>query len=93
VVRLLPVVLVNHSSQVVFSFSTCLLYLPHYTRPSFFRCILFPDVLISGNHINIYEWRHKDSLRRTYTLIPDLFEERELSNQEKKWLEHITDVT
>ncbi|CKH46980.1 tRNA (Guanine-N(1)-)-methyltransferase [Streptococcus pneumoniae] len=48
-----------------------------------------PDVLMSGNHKNIDEWRHKESLRRTYTRRPDLLDERELSKQEKKWLEEI----
>ncbi|KMP24691.1 tRNA (guanosine(37)-N1)-methyltransferase TrmD [Bacillus albus] len=89
VVRLLPGVLGNHASQVEDSFSTGLLEHPHYTRPADFRGMKVPDVLMSGNHKNIDEWRHKESLRRTYTRRPDLLEERELSKQEKKWLEQI----
>lgn len=89
VVRLLPGVLGNHASQVEDSFSTGLLEHPHYTRPANFRGMKVPDVLMSGNHKNIDEWRHKESLRRTYTRRPDLLEERELSKQEKKWLEQI----
>ncbi|MDT3493097.1 tRNA (guanosine(37)-N1)-methyltransferase TrmD [Bacillus toyonensis] len=89
VVRLLPGVLGNHASQVEDSFSTGLLEHPHYTRPADFRGMKVPDVLMSGNHKNIDEWRHKESLRRTYTRRPDLLEERELSKQEEKWLEQI----
>ncbi|TKH18687.1 tRNA (guanosine(37)-N1)-methyltransferase TrmD [Bacillus wiedmannii] len=89
VVRLLPGVLGNHASQVEDSFSTGLLEHPHYTRPADFRGMKVPNVLMSGNHKNIDEWRHKESLRRTYTRRPDLLEERELSKQEAKWLEQI----
>lgn len=86
VVRLLPGVLGNHASQVEDSFSTGLLEHPHYTRPADFRGMKVPDVLMSGNHKNIDEWRHKESLRRTYTRRPDLLDERELSKQEKNGL-------
>ncbi|NUC17190.1 tRNA (guanosine(37)-N1)-methyltransferase TrmD [Bacillus mycoides] len=89
VVRLLPGVLGNQTSQVEDSFSTGLLEHPHYTRPADFRGMKVPDVLMSGNHKNIDEWRRKESLRRTYTRRPDLLEERELSKQEEKWLEQI----
>ncbi|MDA1663927.1 tRNA (guanosine(37)-N1)-methyltransferase TrmD [Bacillus cereus] len=89
VVRLLPGVLGNHASQVEDSFSTGLLEHPHYTRPADFRGMKVPDVLMSGNHKNIDEWRHKESLRRTYTRRPDLLDDRDLSKQEKKWLEEI----
>ena len=89
VVRLLPGVLGNHASQVEDSFSTGLLEHPHYTRPADFRGMKVPDVLMSGNHKNIDEWRHKESLRRTYTRRPDLLDERELSKQEKKSFEEI----
>lgn len=89
VVRLLPGVLGNQNSQVEDSFSTGLLEHPHYTRPADFRGMKVPDVLMSGNHKNIEEWRHKESLRRTYTRRPDLLEERRLSKQEEKWLEQI----
>lgn len=89
VVRLLPGVLGNQHSQVEDSFSTGLLEHPHYTRPADFRGMKVPDVLMSGNHKHIDEWRHKESLRRTYTRRPDLLEERPLSKQEEKWLKEI----
>ncbi|CAG9611153.1 tRNA (guanine-N(1)-)-methyltransferase [Bacillus rhizoplanae] len=86
VVRLLPNVLGNQQSQIEDSFSTGLLEHPHYTRPADFRGMKVPDVLTSGNHKYIEEWRHKESLRRTYMRRPDLLEERSLSKQEEKWL-------
>lgn len=86
VVRLLPDVLGNQQSQIEDSFSTGLLEHPHYTRPADFRGMKVPDVLMSGNHKYIEEWRHKESLRRTHMRRPDLLEERSLSKQEEKWL-------
>ncbi|ENQ3106630.1 tRNA (Guanine37-N(1)-) methyltransferase [Bacillus sp. 491mf] len=89
VVRLLPDVLGNQQSQIEDSFSTGLLEHPHYTRPAEFRGMKVPDVLLSGNHKYIEEWRHKESLRRTFVRRPDLLEERSLSKQEEKWLAEI----
>ena len=86
VVRLLPNVLGNQESHQQDSFSTGLLEHPHYTRPADFRGMKVPDVLISGNHRLIEEWRTKESLRRTYMRRPDLLEKIELTEQQKKWL-------
>ncbi|WP_020059176.1 tRNA (guanosine(37)-N1)-methyltransferase TrmD [Bacillus sp. 123MFChir2] len=86
VVRLLPDVLGNRQSQIEDSFSTGLLEHPHYTRPADFRGMKVPDILLSGNHKYIEEWRHKESLRRTFMRRNDLLEERSLSKQEEKWL-------
>ncbi|SFI22763.1 MULTISPECIES: tRNA (guanosine(37)-N1)-methyltransferase TrmD [unclassified Bacillus (in: firmicutes)] len=86
VVRLLPDVLGNEQSQIEDSFSTGLLEHPHYTRPADFRGMKVPDVLLSGNHKYIEEWRQKESLRRTFMRRPDLLGERSLSKQEEKWL-------
>jgi len=85
-VRLLPGVVGNESSIVEDSHSTGLLEHPHYTRPAEYKGMEVPDVLISGNHALIDEWRHKESLRRTYQRRPDLIEELELSSLEKEWL-------
>ena len=63
VVRLLPGVLGNEESPVQDSFSTGLLEHPHYTRPAEFRGMKVPDVLLSGNHKLIDEWRRKQSLK------------------------------
>jgi tRNA (guanine37-N1)-methyltransferase len=89
VVRLLPEVLGNEESHQKDSFSTGLLEHPHYTRPADFRGMKVPDVIISGNHKNIEEWRAKESLRRTLTRRPDLLNEIELTKEQVKWLEEI----
>lgn len=89
VVRLLPGVLGNEDSPVLDSFSSGLLEHPHYTRPADFRGMKVPDVLLSGNHQNIEEWRLKESLRRTWLRRPDLLEMYPLSNEEKKLLEQV----
>lgn len=89
VVRLLPDVLGNKASAVEDSFSTGLLEHPHYTRPSDFRGMKVPDVLTSGDHKRIAEWREEESLRRTFLRRPDLFENYELSESQKKMLNQI----
>lgn len=85
-VRLLPEVLGNAESAVGDSFSTGLLEYPQYTRPADFRGMKVPEVLTSGNHQKIAEWRNKEALRRTYLRRPDLLENYPLSKQEEKWL-------
>lgn len=89
VVRLLPGVLGNDQSAPADSFSMGLLEHPHYTRPANFRGLTVPDVLLSGNHAKINEWRKKESLRRTYERRKDLLADIELSPAEKKMLEEI----
>lgn len=85
-VRLLPEVLGNSESAVGDSFSTGLLEYPQYTRPADFRGMKVPEVLTSGNHQKIAEWRNKEALRRTYLRRPDLLDNYSLSEQEEKWL-------
>lgn len=89
VVRLLPEVLGNQESHMKDSFSTGLLEHPHYTRPADFRGLKVPDVLLSGNHKLIEEWREKEALRRTLARRPDLLEKIELTPEQKKWLEEL----
>ncbi|WP_068774602.1 tRNA (guanosine(37)-N1)-methyltransferase TrmD [Paenibacillus sp. FJAT-26967] len=86
VVRLLPGVLGNEQSAVTDSFSTGLLEYPHYTRPVEFRGWTVPDVLVSGHHANITEWRRLQSLYRTYKRRPELLDRVELTDKEKRWL-------
>lgn len=85
-VRLLPEVLGNSESAQTDSFSTGLLEYPQYTRPADFRGMKVPEVLTSGNHQKITEWRHKEALRRTYERRPDLLEDYPLTDQDRKWL-------
>lgn len=84
VVRLLPGVLGNDDSPVQDSFSTGLLEHPHYTRPAEFKGLKVPDVLLSGNHAHIEQWRREQSLLRTWSRRPDLLGNTELSAAEQK---------
>lgn len=70
--RLLPGVLNDETSALFDSFQDNLLAPPVYTRPEEFRGWKVPDVLMSGNHRNIEDWRHEQSLERTQKRRPDL---------------------
>ncbi|MEY2482167.1 MAG: tRNA (guanine37-N1)-methyltransferase [Verrucomicrobiota bacterium] len=72
IVRLLPGVLGHEQSAADDSFSGGLLEGPQYTRPAEFRGWKVPEVLLSGNHAGIAEWRKKEALRRTRESRPDL---------------------
>ncbi|GAW99669.1 tRNA (guanosine(37)-N1)-methyltransferase TrmD [Secundilactobacillus mixtipabuli] len=87
--RLLPGVLGNEESAPGDSFSTGLLEYPQYTRPADFRGMKVPDVLISGNHQKIDEWREIQSLKRTLLRRPDLLEKLELTGDQKRKLRDI----
>lgn len=87
IVRLLPGVLGNEKSPVLDSYSTGLLEHPHYTRPAEFRGMKVPDVLLSGNHKKIEEWRIKQSLKRTKNRRSDLLDSYPLTEEQKKWLD------
>jgi tRNA (guanine37-N1)-methyltransferase len=70
--RLLPGVLNDETSALFDSFQDNLLAPPVYTRPEDFRGWRVPDVLLSGNHRLIEDWRHEQSLQRTKEKRPDL---------------------
>ncbi len=72
VVRLRPGVLGDEKSALDDSFATGLLEFPHYTRPVEFRGWRVPDVLLSGNHGAIAQWRHDQALAKTLRQRPDL---------------------
>lgn len=74
IVRLIPDVISKQASHEQDSFSTGLLEHPHYTRPREYRGMKVPDVLLSGDHKKIEEWRHEESLKRTRERRPDLLE-------------------
>ncbi len=75
VVRLVPGVVGNAESLADESFQTNLLEYPHYTRPREFRGMKVPDVLLSGHHGKIDEWRREKSLERTRERRPDLLQD------------------
>lgn len=72
VVRLLPGVMGNEESGELESFEGGLLEHPHYTRPVEWEGRTIPDVLMSGNHKKIAEWRKEQSVRLTRERRPDL---------------------
>lgn len=84
VVRLLPGVLGNADSPVRDSFSTGLLEHPQYTRPAEFRGWRVPEVLTSGNHGKVDQWREEQTLKRTLERRPDLLEKIELNDKQQK---------
>ncbi len=72
VVRLLPGALGNSDSAVNESFSSGALDFPQYTRPADFRGMTVPEVLLSGDHARIREWRRQQAEERTGNRRPDL---------------------
>lgn len=77
VVRLLPGVLGDPSSSVQESFTDPqLLEAPQYTRPVEYRGLTVPEVLLSGHHEKINQWRQHQSWLRTQINRPDLLEDR-----------------
>ena len=88
-VRFVPGVLGNMSSPMGDSFSNGLLEYPQYTRPADFRGMKVPEVLTSGNHQKIKEWRMRESLRLTLHRRPDLLKTAKLSREQQLMLEDI----
>ncbi len=72
IVRLIPGVLSNESSALTDSFQNGLLSSPVYTRPSEWRGMKVPDILLSGNERLIDEWNMEQALKRTRKRRPDL---------------------
>lgn len=89
VVRLLPNVLGNEQSALEDSFSTGLLEHPHYTRPANFRGMKVPEVLLSGNHEKIKQWRKKQALIRTWERRKDLLDKQSLTEEDIEFIENI----
>jgi len=72
--RLVPGVLNNDVSAEFETFENHLLEYPQYSRPEEWHGKKVPEVLLSGHHVNIENWRHQQSVRRTLKMRPDLFE-------------------
>ena len=75
VIRLIPGVLGDETSALTDSFQDDLLAPPVYTRPVDFRGHKVPDVLMSGNHKLIDQWRMEEAIKRTKDRRPDLLED------------------
>ncbi|MGB4207220.1 MAG: tRNA (guanosine(37)-N1)-methyltransferase TrmD [Smithellaceae bacterium] len=87
--RFVPGVLGNMRSVEGDSFSDGLLEYPQYTRPADYKGWKVPDVLLSGNHAQIENWRREESLRKTYRRRPDLLRKARLSAADKEILKKI----
>jgi len=81
VVRLIPGVLGNEASTEEESFAEGLLEYPQYTRPALFRNLPVPEILFSGHHEKIRQWRKEMALQRTKKRHPELYD-RYLRNQQ-----------
>lgn len=86
VVRRLDGVLGDEGSAVDESFYDGLLEYPQYTRPASFRGMDVPEVLLSGHHAKIEEWRRRQSVERTWKWRPDLLEKAALSPKERDFV-------
>ena len=71
------------------SFSQGILEYPQYTRPETFEDEKVPEILLSGHHENINKWRRCQALKNTYLKRPELLENVELSEQDRKYLNEI----
>jgi tRNA (guanine37-N1)-methyltransferase len=89
VIRMLPGVLGDAASAEQDSFVNGLLDCQHYTRPESYKEVKVPDVLLSGNHEKIRQWRLKQSLALTRAKRPDLLTARSLTKEEARLLEEI----
>jgi tRNA (guanine37-N1)-methyltransferase len=89
IVRQLPGSLGDADSALEDSFVNGLLDCPHYTRPEVYENKSVPEVLLSGNHAKIREWRLKQSLLLTRAKRPDLLAARSLTKEEARLLQEI----
>ena len=87
VARLVPGVLGHKASAVEDSFTDGLLDCPHYTRPEILDGQKVPDVLLSGNHEKIRQWRLMQSLGRTWQRRPELLNHLALTEEQQRLLE------
>jgi len=98
-IRLLPGVLGNEESSEQDSFAVPadapaevrhgLLDCPHYTRPAEFRDWKVPEVLLSGDHEQIRQWRRRQALEKTWRRRPDLLAQVPLSEEDRRWIESL----
>lgn len=86
VARMVPGVLSEEACFTDESHFAGLLEYPQYTRPAEWEGRAVPEVLLSGHHANISEWRRRQSLERTARLRPDLLEQAELTEKDRAFL-------
>ncbi|MBM4287834.1 MAG: tRNA (guanosine(37)-N1)-methyltransferase TrmD [Deltaproteobacteria bacterium] len=86
VARLLPGTLGDEDSAAEDSFKDNLLKGPQYTRPREFMGYVAPEVLFSGDHRRIAQWRRREALRRTWSRRPDLLHNAELTDADRTYV-------
>ncbi len=84
--RLIPGVLGDADSHARDSFSSRLLDYPEYTRPASYEGASIPDILLSGHHAKIDQWRRQQALKRTLARRPDLLDKANLTEEERALL-------
>lgn len=87
--RLVPGVLNNDASAEIESFYDNLLEYPQYTRPEVYQGMQVPEVLLSGHHKKIDEWRRQQSIARTLERRPELLDDANLSAKERAYLQKL----
>ena len=90
IVRHIPGVLGNEDSSENDTFSNGLLKGPQYSRPEIFEEMKVPDVLLSGNHEKIKEWKEFKSIEATINRRPELLNNVKLTKKQRKLLEDLT---
>ena len=91
-IRQIPGALGHSESATQDSFADGLLDCPHYTRPDSYEDLKVPDVLLSGNHEKIRQWRLQQSLLRTQERRPDLLDRLELNTEQLALLKEVSDA-
>lgn len=89
IARLIPGVLNNEVSSEFESLHDNLLEYPQYTRPEVFHGRRVPDILLSGHHAKIEEWRREQAILRTFERRPDLLPNANLSKKEQEYLQRL----
>ena len=89
IARLIPGVLGDDESILEESFSDGLLEYPHYTRPSEVNGESVPDILLSGDHKKIEQWRKIQSLKNTKMRRPDLIDRSKLTEDQVKVIDDL----
>lgn len=84
--RMIPGVLSNDECFTEESYYSSLLEYPQYTRPFEWHGRQVPDILLTGHHANIEQWRREQSLLRTAKRRPDLLEKAQLSEKDIQFL-------
>ena len=87
--RMIPGVLAGENSYTNESHFNGLLEYPQYTRPEEFMGVKIPDILMSGHHAKIEEWKHEQALKNTFLKRPDMLEKLTLSKNDSNFIEKL----